>query len=187
MPRFLLPALLLAAGPAAAATVETLGVSRQEQRYEVDLRARLDVPAPAAYAAFADPARLPQINPAVQRVQVIGRNADGGLRLFTEVRVCVAWYCRSLRQVQDMRYAPLPDGGSMNAVVLPLQGDFRAGHAEWEFRAADAGTRLHFHAELEPAFWIPPVLGPWLVERSLRREAESTSAGIERAARTLAP
>jgi hypothetical protein len=185
-PRLLVLVAVLAAGTARAAVVESLDVVRQAQRYQVDLNAVLDVPAPAAYAAFADPANLPLINPSVRRAQVIGRGADG-LRLYTEVRVCAAWYCRDLRQVQDMHYAPRPDGGDLSAAVLPQAGDFRFGAAGWQFRAAGPRTRLHFHAELEPAFWIPPLLGPWLVERSLRSEAQNTSAGIERRARELAP
>jgi hypothetical protein len=55
--------------------------------------------------------------------------------------------------------------------------------AQWEFRAVDQRTQLDFNAELEPAFWIPPFVGPWLVENSLREEAQRTSSGIEQLAR----
>jgi hypothetical protein len=95
------------------------------------------------------------------------------------VRVCAAFYCKTLHQTQEMRYTPRPDGGDLHAEVLPAQSDFRYGRADWQFRAAGAGTQLHFIAELEPAFWIPPLIGPWLVERSLSEEAQRTSAGIE--------
>jgi len=81
-----------------------------------------------------------------------------------------------------MRYAPRPDGGDLHAEVLPAQSDFSYGRADWQFRPAGTSTHLRFSAELEPAFWVPPLLGPWLVERSLREEAERTSAGIERLA-----
>lgn len=174
--------LLLTSAHAAAADIQSLEVSREGARYRVDLHAVLEVPAAAAFAVFADAAKLPQINPAVKQVQVIAQLPGGGTRLFTSVHVCVLWYCRDLRQVQDMRYAPRADGGSMHADMLPLQGDFRDGRADWEFRATGSKTRLHFQAELEPAFWIPPLIGPWLVQRSLRDEAQRTSAGIEQLA-----
>jgi hypothetical protein len=178
--------VLFLAGGAQAATIESLKVSRQDRRYEVNLDALLDAPAAAAYAAFADPGNLPSINPAVRHVEVLGRDGEA-VRLATEVRVCAALYCRNLRQVNDMHYAPRPDGGDMSAEVLPLQGDFKSGAANWQFRSVEAKTHLHFHAELEPAFWIPPVIGPWLVQRSLRIEAETTSAGIERLAQGRTP
>lgn len=184
--RFLPLVFLLTAAPAGAAVIEALSVAHQEQRYEVDLFAVLDAPAPAAYAAFAEPANLPRINPSVKRVQVLGRSS-AGLRVYTEVQVCSVWYCRSLHQLQDMRFAPRADGGAMHAALLPQQGDFRFGEADWDFQAVDAKTRLHFHADLEPTFWVPPVVGPWLIGRALRREAENTCAGIERLARPPAP
>jgi hypothetical protein len=167
---------------ASAADIQSLQVTRDNGRYHVEMQVRLQAPAPAAYAAFTNPARLPAINPAVQKVQVLEHPAEERARLYTEVRVCAVLYCKTLRQVQDMRYSARPDGGDLQAEVLPALSDFHYGRAAWSFRAEGAATRMHFSAEMEPGFWIPPLLGPWLVERSLREEAERTSAGIEREA-----
>ncbi|HZR38118.1 MAG TPA: SRPBCC family protein [Nevskia sp.] len=172
---------------AAAAEIQSLQVQHDGNRYRVDLQVKLQAPAAAAYAAFAAPGSLPAINPAVRKVQVLERGGDERARVYTEVRVCAMLYCKTLRQVQDMRYAPRPDGGALHAEVLPESSDFSYGRADWDFRPAGGATELRFSAELEPAFWIPPLLGPWLVERSLREEAERTSAGIERLARPPPP
>ncbi len=182
----LLPLLGLAQA-ASAAEIESLQVSRGGARYHVEMEVRLQAPAAASYAAFAAPANLPAINPAVQRVQVLNQAADGGARIYTEVRVCAALYCKTLHQTQQMRYAPRPDGGDLHAEVLPAQSDFSYGRADWRFRSDGGATRLHFSADLEPAFWVPPLIGPWLVERSLRQEAQRSSAGIERMAAAPAP
>lgn len=179
----LAPLLPLLAAPAGAATIETLTVRHDGPRYQVEMSVQLRAPPAAAYAAFADPANLARINPAVQQATVLQRGGDGQARIYTEVHVCALLYCKLLRQTQDMRYAPRPDGGELSADVVAEGSDFRYGHARWQFQPDGAATRLHFQAELEPAFWIPPVVGPWLVERSLREEAERTSAGIERLAR----
>ena len=174
---------LLCASSAQAATIQSVEVSRDETRYTVTMHAWIDASATSAFAVFSDPARLPQINPAVQLAQVLGKGAAGATRLYSEVKVCVAVYCRTLHQTQDMLYAPLPDGGDIRAEMLPATGDFRSGSGEWHFRSAGRGTDLQFRAQMEPSFWIPPVIGPWIVERSLRAEAERTSEGIERLAR----
>jgi hypothetical protein len=179
----LLPALLLFPIAAQAADIQSLAVTRDDSRYHVELEVILQAPAAAAYAAFANPANLPRINPAVQQVQVLEHASDQAARLYTEVRVCALLYCKTLRQTQDMRYEARPDGGDLHAEVRPEGSDFRYGRADWSFRPAGPATRLHFSAELEPAFWIPPLIGPWLVQRSLREEAERTSDGIEKLAR----
>lgn len=178
---------LLSAG-AQAVEVRAIDVTRNEARYRVSMDVQLEVPAPAAYAVFADVSRLPQINPAVREARVLDESvATGPRRVYTDVRVCVSFFCRHLRQVQDMRFTPRPDGGDVQAVVLPERSDLRYGLANWTLRDCGGRTCLHFEAELEPRFWVPPVIGPWLMQRKLREEAMQTSAGIERLARAATP
>lgn len=168
--------------------VRAIEVTRSEARYRVSMDVQLDVPAPAAYAVFADISRLPQINPAVREARVLDEVLDIGLRrVYTDVRVCVSYFCRRLRQVQDMRFTLRPDGGDVQAIVLPERSDLHYGLAKWALRDCSGRTCLHFEAELEPRFWVPPVIGPWLMQRQLREEALQTSAGIERLARSASP
>jgi hypothetical protein len=179
--------LLGLASTASAAEIQSLEVTRSGARYHVEMEVKLQARSAASYSVFVMPGNLPKINPAVRQVQVIAQEADDLARIYTELRVCALLYCKTLHQMQDMRYTPRPDGGDLHADVLPAQSDFSYGRADWQFRPAGATTHLHFSAELEPAFWVPPLVGPWLVERSLREEAERTSAGIERLAAVVAP
>jgi hypothetical protein len=167
--------------PVAAAEIQRLDVTRSGARYRVDMEVRLAASATLAYAVFSTPALLPKINPAVQKVEAL---AEPGApqRYYTEVRVCVAWWCRTLHQVQDLRSSATAKGGDLRADVLPARSDLRFGHAEWQFVGDDRRTDLHAQLEVEPAFWVPPLIGPWLVERMLREQAEITSQGIERLA-----
>lgn len=165
-------------GAVAAAQIETLKVDHAGDRYWVSMRVLLDAPAAAAYRAFADPRNLRAINPAVEDMSV---QADGGL--YTQVRICAGVFCKVMRQVQSMRYTPRSDGGHISATVDPARSDLSFGAAQWDFAAQGARTRLEFAAALEPKFWIPPFLGPWLVESSLRQQAQRTCAGIESLAR----
>ncbi|MGH8327116.1 MAG: hypothetical protein ACRET2_10175, partial [Steroidobacteraceae bacterium] len=73
--------------------------------------------------------------------------------------------------------------------VVPGSGDLRSGRAQWNFAeaaGADAGgaTELESSAVLTPAFRVPPLIGPWLVRRWLRAEAERAVTTIERLARS---
>jgi hypothetical protein len=165
---------LLCCTPLAAAQIETLKVDHADAHYRVSMRVMLDVPAARAYAVFADPLNLQRINPAVQEVQQLPDD-----QLYTRVRVCAGIFCKTLRQQQQMRYAPRADGGHIWAQVIPQESDLRSGSAQWEFRAMGERTQLQFDADLEPSFWIPPLLGPWIVENSMREEAQRTSSGIE--------
>lgn len=180
-------AAALLAIPAPAVEIQSVDVHHQGDRYRVSMRVTLDAPASDSFAVFSDPVRLRQVNPAIRAVEVLEDHGPGLRRVRTRVRACVALFCRQLGQVQDMRYRPDAEGGRIDAQVLPDRSDFRYGQAAWIFRACSGDrTCLAFDAELEPAFWVPPVVGPWLIERKLRDEAIQTSRGLERLARAAA-
>ena len=78
------------------------------------------------------------------------------------------------------------DGGVLKAELLPHGGDFKAGRARWTVGACPSAapiTCMDVRIELVPAFWVPPVLGPWVIRRKMVEEARRTSAGLEVMAR----
>jgi len=185
---FIIGGLIVAAlaapiSPARAGSIEELSVRRVSDRYWIELHAHLDARAAAAYAVFANLANLPAINTDVRRVEVTGKTADDAVQVYTEIRACVLWwYCRSIRETQKMTFTRTSDGGDVAATVL-AGGDLRDGQVRWVFRNAAGETDLRVTAELEPAFRVPPLIGPWLVKRWLRIETAQSSANIEKLAR----
>lgn len=173
-------ALLGGATAASAAQIESLEVTQDGARYRTDMRVLLEVPAAAAFAALTDYAQLARINPRVQVVELLGGQAPAPAQLRTVVELCVGILCKHVEQVQDMRQ---PAATALHAEVVPARSDLHYGVADWRFEPDDQGSRLFFHAEIEPKFWVPPFIGPWLVKRALTREAIATSEGIEAAAR----
>ena len=160
---------------APAVVIERMQVDRQANRYTVDAAVRLAVPRAQAFAAATDYERLPEFNPSIVRSE-----RRDGARLASTIRLCVGFVCRSIEQV--MQYAEHPPE-AIEMQVVPDAGDFRRGRANWRFRAIDrATTHMRFTAELEPAFWVPPLIGPYLIARELRRQARTTAESIERLA-----
>ena len=66
------------------------------------------------------------------------------------------------------------------AEVLPGQSDLKSGRVHWQLRAEGEGTRLFYRSETEPDFWVPAVIGPWMIRRLLLGEVRATTAHIER-------
>ncbi|NGY06646.1 SRPBCC family protein [Solimonas terrae] len=171
--------LLCMATPALAESVDQLDVGRDGARYHIELQARLDAPLADSYAVFSDFHNLPKINDAVEDVEPLPSPTPGVERWRTRVRVCVSFFCTRLKQVQDVRDTQDHDRYRLDAVVIPSMSNLRYGKAAWQLAQCGAQTCLSFSAELEPDFWVPPLLGPWLIERTMRREAHATAAGIE--------
>ncbi|MDD3763485.1 MAG: SRPBCC family protein [Nevskiales bacterium] len=178
-----LVAVLLGMPAAHAATVDRLDIERVGERYRMALSARLDSPADMSFAVFRDYRNLPRINDAVERVELRDGAAPGAQRLYTRIRICALSFCKHLDQVQDMKTSQSGAAHRVIAQVLPEFSNLRFGQAEWTLRACDGErTCLHFESELEPDFWVPPLIGPWLIRRTMQREALQTARGIERLA-----
>ena len=90
--------------------------------------------------------------------------------------ICILVFCK---QVEQMQRVVQVDSRTVEAVMLPGQGDFRTGFARWRFGGDGTATELYFTEELEPDFWVPPLIGPWLIERKLVREVTETVRYIE--------
>jgi hypothetical protein len=178
--------LMMGAGSVAAESIEHLEISHDNGRYQIALRARLNSPAADSFRVFSDFANLPQINNAIEEVEVLSGAAAGSIRLRTRIRVCVSFFCRHLQQVQDIHPLSAGDTAGLEATVLPAYSNLRFGHAVWMMDACGEQTCLRFNAELEPDFWVPPLIGPWAIDRAMRREAVQTSQGIERLAQQRA-
>ncbi len=161
-------------------TVETMQVEREDDRFMVHARMQLDVAPAVAFRAATDYERLPEFNPSVIASKRLStKNASSG-RLRSDVRLCVAFFCKTVRQVMQYREHE-PDAIDMQ--VVPDAGDLKSGHIEWRFGALGAShTRLTFDATIEPVFWVPPLIGGYLVARELKRQARVTGQAIERLA-----
>lgn len=169
--------------PAQAASIDALDINHSGSRYRMQLAATLDAPMTKSFAVFEDFANLPKINDAIESVELLPGASGHQRRLKTRVRVCVWFFCARLNQVQDIRTKAGDKLAQMDADVIPALSNLRYGRAQWQMQPCARQTCLRFEAEVEPDFWVPPVIGPWAIARAMRREAITTANGIERLAR----
>jgi hypothetical protein len=181
--RFLI--LCLAALPAAAQAVEfrALAVSRDADRYQVKADVYLAAPPQAVYAVLTDYAHFARISPSIVSSRVVQPLEEGGAVVYTDSRICALFICRHIQETQKfIRTAPL----GLTATVLPEQSNLKSGDSSWQVEAEGEGTRMRMELTLEPAFWVPPLIGPALVVGSLKAEGRRAAAGVERLARQRA-
>ena len=181
--------LLCLAMQAHAAQVSAVHVARSGARFLIDMHIVMDAPAPAVFRALQDYATMARYNPDLRSVRVERTATPHRVHLFTTVHLCVLVFCKTLHQEQIMAAIASPDGGTLDAKLVPQGGDFKGGHGLWIVRpcpTARRATCMDVRIELLPAFWVPPVIGPWVLRRKMDEEARRTGAGLELTARTLA-
>lgn len=169
-----------------AAQVLDVHVTRDGERFVIGMHIGIDASPPAVFRALQDYPAMMRFNPDLRAVRVQPTGTAGGVRLFTTIHTCVLVFCKTMHQEEIMTALATTGGGVLEAELLPYGGDFKGGHARWTV-AACAGARsmtcLDARIELLPAFWVPPVIGPWALRREMAQEAQRTSVGLEVVAR----
>ena len=106
--------------------------------------------------------------------------ADGTPIIYTTMEGCVLFFCVTMRRVERMEVdAP----SSIRTDALPEQSDFKLSVSEWTLEPEAGGTNMIYRLTMEPDFWIPPLIGPWVLKQRLERGGTSAVNRIERLAR----
>ena len=158
-----------------AGTIQDSSVSREGDSYSLSVTALIEAPPAQVYRSITDFSNLPAINPSIEESAVLESQGHRH-RVHSVIRVCILVFCKRVEQVQDVT---LVDSRTIVAVMVPGAGDFRTGEARWKLTTDGVATELLFTETFEPDFWVPPVIGTWLIERELVREVAETALYIE--------
>lgn len=174
-------AAFAALGSADGGEVEHADIEYRDGRYTIDLAVRLDAPPDRVLAVVRDPDRLAQISEAIVEVEILERPDPSRFLRKVHIEKCLLMFCFDKVMVEWIE--DLPDGVILTTLI-PERSDFAFGESRWTVREADGdATRVTLESEREPAFWIPPVIGPWMLTRTLTRETRTALERIEAMAR----
>jgi len=172
--------LLVVLTPICAARAGTLEYARVEavgDRYQVDLAVRLEAPPARVLAVVRDPERLTEVSDVIAAVNILERPTGNRYLREALIETCVFVFCFKTTMVEWI--VDEPDGVILTDIV-PERSDFAYGRSRWTVRPTDSGaTRVTLESEREPSFWVPPVIGPWMMTRKLKHETLAALARIE--------
>ena len=173
----------LAAGAlAAAATLDEMHVTRQRGRYSLDVEARLAATPESIYAVLTDfdDNGYARISRAYKESRYLEPAADGTPIVYTRLEGCALWHCMSLERTERLEtHAP----HWIKSTTLPEGSNFRYSTSEWMLERDGENTRMTYKLEMEPDFFVPPVVGPWYLKRTLSQGGQRAVTRIERLAR----
>ena len=87
------------------------------------------------------------------------------------------FFCRTIRRGRGSK----PEPPRFIRATFSPQSDLDYGRSEWFLEAEEGGTRLTYRMAMHPSFAVPPVLGPWLLKRSLLKDG---AAAVDDASRS---
>lgn len=169
---------------AAAATIDALDVERRRGRYAFEANVWLDATPESVFAVLTDydDNRWSRISMAYKESRYLEPAADGTPLVYTRMEGCALRYCMSLERTERLEIeAPF----RIKSTVLPESSNFKYSTSEWLLERENGGTQMRYKLEMEPDFFIPPLVGPWYLKRSLSTNGLRVVHRIERLAREL--
>ncbi len=164
--------------------MEQLDVKRQRGRYSLEAEARLAATPESIYAVLTDfdDNRYSRISGAYKESRYLTPAADGTRLVYTRMEGCALWHCMSLERTERLETdAPY----WIKSTTLLEGSNFKHSTSEWVLERDGENTKMTYKLEMEPDFFVPPVIGPWYLKRTLSQGGQRAVFRIERLAREL--
>ncbi len=172
----LLATVMLASTPASAATILHTEAGHVEDRYTVSFEVVLDAERSKVWQIMTDYERLPRVSKIIVESRVLKQEDTNRHRVGVTLEACVLIFCKTVKRVVDIEAWPQQE---ILVTEDPAQSDFRYAVERWRVVAEGEKTRLFYSAEMVPDFFIPPLIGPWVVKYFLQREIKATALQVE--------
>lgn len=180
----ILPALLWVGQLALAADLRDVEVERDEDRYRLESEAWFDASPEEMFRVLSDYDLFEKFTSALVETRNIEPDEKGRPQFFARMEGCVLLFCKSFVRRGHLELDPHSE---IVAVADPAQSDFKYCHERWRLVREGEGTLLIYTFEMEPGFWVPPVVGPYVIMRTLRDGGRDAIDRIEALAQGREP
>lgn len=168
--------LLLVCGAAGAAELRTVEVDRNAGRYILTSEVWFDTDIESIYAVFLDYDVQSRFSGFIVESRNLEPTASGQRRFYIRNHGCVWFYCQSFVRSGLVEHEPLV---FIRSTADPASSDFYTSLESWRFQSDGTGTLVVYDFEFEPKFWIPPLIGPYMLQQKLRKDSVGAINRIE--------
>lgn len=169
---------------ASAAELERVTVEREDDRYVLHSETVLAATPAQLYALLIDYDSFTKFTSAFSESRNVEPDDEGRPRFYTRMEGCVLLFCVTFERHGHLELKP---ESHITAIVDPEASDFKYSVETWELIEREEGTLLVYQFEMEPDFWVPPIIGPFYIRRALRAGAVDAVDRIEALALGVEP
>jgi len=166
----------LCANSAGAAEMLSIEVDYVDGRYSMESVIWFDAGVHETYAVFSDYDLSAEFSGAIVEARNLEPDAQGRPGYYIRNKGCILFFCKS---VVRQGHIESQDGRLLQAFTDASLSDFRFCEESWEFAEENGGTRVRYKLLMEPDFWVPPAVGPYLIKRKLRSSGGRALSRIE--------
>lgn len=158
------------------ADLRTVEVEREGNRYSLRSEAWFAAGREDLYRVLTNYDLFVQFSSAYVETRNVEADEQGRPGFFARMRGCVLFFCREFVR---HGYLELTPSSEIVAIGEPEGSDFDYSRERWLLRPEGEGTLLIYEFQMEPGFWVPPIIGPYVIQRSLRADGTDAIDRIE--------
>jgi len=169
-------ALLLFSSICTAGELEELSVTEAGGEYRLRIVSVLDAPMDYVYNVITDYKHAYRINPSITEIEILSSNRSDVVRVRSRSEHWVGPFRFEIDWVGDFVETK---HGHIKVKIIPEFSSFESGSAIWEIRPQGERTWVLHESSLNPKFFIPPIIGDYIIKRRLVGESITTFSRIE--------
>lgn len=159
-------------------------VEKSDERYKLRSETFLAADRESLYRILTDYDQFTKFTSTFAEARNVEPDKQGRPRFYTRMEGCVLLFCKSYIRAGHLELTPTSD---IIAIVDPELSNFKYARERWQLIPDGDGTLLIYTFEMEPDFWIPPLIGPYVVKRTLRNGGNDAVDRIEALAQGREP
>ncbi len=158
-------------------------INEQSGVYQIKVVALIAAPANYVRYVLTDYKHIYRLNPSIIESEVLEQNDDGSVSVRTKVIGCAAYFCEELDRVEKVRMLP---SGDLHAEIIPELSQFKSGQTHWQIKPMGDYCEVTYLSDMEPDIYIPPVVGRFLIKKSIREEMQTSFTNLENISSVIA-
>jgi len=164
--RCLLGVLLLSVSAMVpAAEFRDIMVEREDGLYSMRSEVYFDVEREYLYRVLTDFDLFKKFTGAIVESNNVEPDEHGRPRFYARMEGCVLIWCKSFVRNGYLKLEPTTE---IIAISDPERSDFEISRERWQLIPEGEGTIMIYEFQMVPAFWVPPLVGPFYIKRALR-------------------
>lgn len=163
-----------------AVELDSIIVNEKDGIYHIEISGNIAATNEHVRQVLTDYEHVYRLSDSVIESKVLESSIGGKVQVQSLVLYCNTVFCMEITRVDEITVLK---SGDLQAVIIPEKSDFISGTAVWKIAAMGRGSRITYTANIEPDFFIPPIMGTKMVISNMRNEVKVMLCRIEYIAR----
>jgi hypothetical protein len=168
--------LILISSVAGAAELRSIEVNRVDRHYVLTSEVWFDTDIQSIYAVFLNYDLTSRFSSFIVESRNLGPNDAGQPRFYIRNHGCVWFFCSSFERSGYVEHEPFV---FIRSIADAEISDFHSSLESWRFQSDGGGTLVFYEFDFEPKFWIPPLVGSYMLRHKLQNDSARALDRIE--------